>query len=127
MTRYFAVVYLDSFISADKGDVIGAGEFYFKCNGKRYPDKGVIKLKQDQLFDPEPNPVFWTVIAVDDDVKEIKLDFEVWEDDIGRDDKFIDEEIKVPLKITQQNLELKGKKKDCSLKVVLKISETQIW
>ena len=124
MTRYFVVLYLDAFTTKVSGDIGGEGEFYFKCNGQRYPNKGVIKLKKNETFDPEPNPVFYTALTDD---KDVKFDIEVWEEDKGRDDKFIDQNVKYPIKPTEEKIELHDKKNKCSLKLVLKIAQAEKW
>ncbi len=126
MTRFFVTVYMDLFYTESSGDIAGQGEFYFKTNGKRYPDKGVIKLGKKETFNPEPNPVFYTAI-VDSDVKELKVDFEVWEEDVGKDDKFLDQTIKIKPMPQNQTIELRGKKKPCVLKLVINCVETKNW
>ena len=123
--RYFTVLYLDSFYTSTSGDALGKGEFYFKCNGNRYPNKGVIKLGKGQKFDPEPNPVFYTSLTDGD--SDLKLDIEVWEEDPGRDDKFIDQVLKYKVNAMNQTIELKDKKGKCVLKLILKIEEAKEW
>ena len=126
MVRFFVVAYLESFISRTSGDMGGGqGEFYFKCNGKRYPDKGVIKLKAGEHFDPEPNPVFYTELG--DGGKEVKFDFEVWEEDRGRDDKFLDKEFKLKIGQMNQTFDLTDKKQKVDLKVKIRMDEAKNW
>jgi len=124
--RYFVNVFLDTFFTRDSGDIGGKGEFYFKVNGKRYPDKGVIHLGKNETYNPEPKPTFYTAL-VDGSEKQLKFDFEVWEEDIGRDDKFIDKEFKFPLTMTNQVMEFTDKKNRCALKVVLSIRDAGKW
>ena len=124
MTRYFVTAYLDSFFTQDSGDIAGKGEFYFKCNKKRYPDVGFIQMKKGQTFDPEPNPVMYSAV-LDDKTKEVKFDLEVWEEDPGMDDKFIDKNFHYPLRPTHETFELTDKKEKCKLKLVVKIEETE--
>jgi hypothetical protein len=126
MARFFVQVYLQSFYTEDSGDIAGEGEFYFKINGTRYPNKGIIKLGKKETFNPNPAPVFYTAI-VDGKEKELKVDFEVWEDDIGRDDKFLDQKIKINVAPQSQVLELRGKKKPCILKLIVNVAETRNW
>jgi hypothetical protein len=126
MTRFYIVAYLDSFFTKTSGDIVGQGEFYFKCNGKRFPDIGVIQLKANESFDPEPNPVMFAAI-LDESKKEVKFDFEVWEEDPGRDDKFIDQVIKFPIRQMNQTVELKDKKGKCALKLVIKMDPAPKW
>lgn len=124
MARFFVVAYLESFVSRESGDMGGGqGEWYFKCNGKRYPDRGVIRLKAGQHFDPEPRPVFYTELA--DRNKEIKFDFEVWEEDKGRDDKFLDKEFKLKVDTMNQTFELTDKKQRVDLKVKVRMEESK--
>jgi hypothetical protein len=126
MARFFVVAYLDSFVSTTSGDIGGQGEFYFKCNGKRYPDKGVIKLKANEMYDPEPNPVMFTAL-MESSEKRVKFDFEVWEEDPGRDDKFLDQKLEFPLTPMNQTLELKDKKNKVNLKLNVKIADAGKW
>ena len=126
MTRFIVCAYLESFFTKDTGDIGGKGEFYFKCNGKRYPDIGEIQLGKNQTFDPEPNPVFYTAL-VDAGKKEVKFDVEVWEADPGRDDKFIDKEFKLPLKTMNETVVLSDKKNRCQVKIVVKMEEAKNW
>jgi len=126
MTRWFVVCYLDKFISKSTGDIGGEGEFYFKCNNKRFPDKGVIKLKKMEMFDPEPNPIFYSALMEDKD-KEVKFDVEVWEEDPGRDDKFIDQEFKIKLAPMNETKVLTDKKGKCQITLVIKIEEAKNW
>jgi hypothetical protein len=126
MARYFINLYLDSFVSQDSGDITGDGEFYFKCNGRRYPNKGVINLSKGELFDPKPNPTLYTSI-LDEKEKNVKIDVEVWEDDPGRDDKFIDHVLKYPIKAMADVVTLQDKKKRCTLKLNLSMTVTDKW
>src|SRR4030042_190148 len=121
MVRYLVQVYLQSFFTKTSGDSFGKGEFYFKCNGKRYPDKGEFHLKAGQTFDPQPNPTFYTAI-VDDKEKVVKFDFEAWEADPGRDDKFIDQKMNVNINPMNQTFELTDKKQRCSLRIVVQVT-----
>jgi len=126
MTRWWIVCYLDKFYTKVSGDIAGEGEFYFKCNGKRFPDKGVIKLKKNETFDPEPNPILFSALLEDKD-KEVKFDVEVWEEDPGRDDKFIDQEFKIKLAPMNEKKTLMDKKQKCQLDLVIKIEEAKNW
>jgi hypothetical protein len=126
MARYYVSVYLDSFISTKSGDIVGKGEFYFKCNSKRFPDKGTINLGANQLFDPEPNPTFYTAL-VEEKEKKVKFDIEVWEEDPGLDDKFLVKKFEYPIKTMNETIVLKDPKGICQLKLILKMQETKDW
>jgi hypothetical protein len=67
-------------------------------------------------------PTLFTAL-VDDNKKEIKFDFELWEADPGRDDKFLDKEFKLPLKPTNQTFDLVDKKGIVNLKLVITIQD----
>lgn len=125
MTRFFVVAYLEAFVARESGDMGGQGEFYFKSNGKRYPDKGVIRLKAGEHFDPEPNPVLYTELG--DSGKEVKFDFEVWEQDRLRDDKFLDKEFKLKIGQMNQTFELTDKKQRVELKVKIRMEDAKDW
>jgi hypothetical protein len=120
--RYFVNAYLDSFYTKTSGDVAGKGEFYFKSNKKRYPDVGEIHLGKNEYFNPPVKPTIYTAL-VEDKAKEIKFDFEVWEADPGLDDKFLDKEFKLPLKLTNQTFDLVDKKGKVNLKVLITIQD----
>jgi len=126
MIRYLVVVYLQSYFTKTSGDSFGKGEFYFKCNGKRYPDKGDFHLKRGLTFDPQPNPTSYIAI-VDDKQKVVKFDFEVREADPGRDDKFIDQKMNINIDPLNQTYELTDKKQRCTLKIVVQVIPTDMW
>jgi hypothetical protein len=124
MTRFYIQFLLDKFYTKTSGDIGGKGEFYFKINGKRFPDKGVILLKGNETFDPEPNPTLYTAV-LDDKEKTIKCDFEVWEEDPGRDDKFLDKEFKLPIKTMSETQTLSDKKGKVELTMIIKMAPTK--
>lgn len=124
MSRYFVVLYLDSFSTTTSGDMSGQGEFYFKCKGHRYPNDGHVKLGENETFDPEPNLVFYSALTEN---KEVEVDIQVMESDRLRDDKFIDYKNKFPVRATNETLVIKDKKGKCTLKVILRIEEARNW
>ena len=125
MTRYVVNVFLDSFYTKKSGD-IGEGEFYFLCNKKRFPDEGVIKMKKNETFDPEPNPTFFWGI-VDSKKDKMKMEFKVKEQDPLKDDTFLKEKIEFTLKNQKQVFTLTDKKGICELKVGVQIKITDKW
>ncbi len=126
MGRSMVLVYLQTFFTKSSGDTFGKGEFYFKCNGKRYPDKGEFHLKGGETFNPNPPPTFYTAI-VEDKEKVINFDFEAWEADPGRDDKVIDIKQKVSISPLNQTYEFTDKKQRCVLKIVIQVFSTDKW
>jgi hypothetical protein len=126
MVRFYIVCYLDAFQSMVKGDVFGEGEFYFKCNGKRFPDRGVIKLSKGEIFNPQPPPVLYSAV-VDNKEKTIEFDLEVREQDPLIDDKFLDQKFKIPIQAMAENKVLVDKKGRSQIKLVLKSVETKTF
>lgn len=124
MARHIVQVFLDSFWTKTSGDVGGGGEFYFKTNGRRYPDEGTINLKAGQTFVPDPKPTFYTALTED---KNLKLSFQVFEEDPGLDDKFLDEDINHPIRPGTQTLVLQDKKGKVKLILIVKIEEANRW
>ncbi len=126
MVRYVVLVFLQSFTTKSSGDTFGKGEFYFKCNGKRYPEKGEFRLKGGETFNPNPPPTFYTAI-VEDKEKVVNFDFEAWEADPGRDDKFIDHKMKIAVAPLNQTYDITDKKNRCALRIVVQVFPTDKW
>lgn len=127
MARFYVNVFLDAFKTNVSGDLVGEGEFYFKCNDSRFPDDGEIKLGKEEVFNPKPNPSIYTAM-VDSKEKEVKLKIKVKEADPLKDDTFINEKLMFPLKPTNDHaFELKDKKGRCILKCILNIVEAKNW
>ncbi len=126
MARFIVLVYLQSFFTKTSGDTFKKGEFYFKCNGKRYPEKGEFHLKAGETFNPNPPPTFYTAI-VDAGEKVLNFDFEAWEADPGMDDKFIDHKMKINVAPLNQTYEISDKKQRCTLKIVVQVFQSDKW
>ncbi len=126
MARYIILVYLQSFFTKTSGDVFKKGEFYFKCNGKRYPDKGEFHLKGGDTFNPNPPPTFYTAI-LDEKEKVVNFDFEAWEADPGRDDKFIEHKMKINIGPLNKTYDITDKQQRCELKIVVQVFPTDKW
>ena len=124
--RYVVAVYLDSFVSESCGDVFGEGEFYFTVNKSRFPDKGYIKLGANEKFDPEPDPCMFFQLK-ETKADKVKLKIQVWEQDPGVDDKFMDETIIHPLEDGIKKYTIKNKKETCKLKIWVNIKKTKKW
>ena len=124
--RWVISVYLDSFYTKTSGDTFTEGEFYFKCNGHRFPAEGEIKLDKDEKFDPEPDPSIYFEIK-QTKADKTKLKIEVLEKDPGMDDTFIKETLVVPLKDGKQTIKLTNKDETCKLKGKIYIKETEKW
>ncbi len=123
MTRYLVQVYLESFFTTTSGEKFGKGEFYIKCNGKRYPNRGKLHLNAGQTFDPQPNPTLYTAV-IDDKEKFINFKLQVVEADPGRNDIFIEHEMKIAIKPYNQSYELFDKSQRCTLKFVVQVVPT---
>lgn len=125
--RLYVNVYFEAFKTEDSGDLFGEGEFYFMCNKRRYPDEGIIKLGKGEVFNPIPNSIFYTAM-LDSKEKDIELKIKVKEEDALKDDTFLTEKLKFPLKPTDDHpFEVRDKKGKCILKLKLNMVEAKDW
>jgi hypothetical protein len=124
MGRFLVFVSLKSFITRSTSDLIGEGEFYFKCNRRRFPHQGTVHLKKMEEFKLEPQPLMYFAIT-DNNKPKYKFNISVHEADLVGDDLMIKRTFELPLKTIDEDFEMVDKTKVCALYVHIHIEETR--
>lgn len=124
MSRFLIAVYLKSFVAKNISEVAGEGEFYFKCNRRRFPSYGTIHLKKLEELRIEPMPLMYLAIVESRKTK-FKFNISAREDDPVVDDLMIERTFEVPVKPLAQDFEMFDKTKLCALYIHIRIEETR--
>ncbi|HUX98749.1 MAG TPA: hypothetical protein VMV49_04290 [Candidatus Deferrimicrobium sp.] len=102
--RYYINIALESLKTLKDYDIGRGGEFYFKVRRtttqrRRVPDRGEIRLMENQDFSPRQDFTLWTefIELKQGDSKDLELDVALYERDIGVDDKIFKETLQIRL------------------------------
>jgi hypothetical protein len=129
---YYINIGLESIKTLKDYDIGRGGEFYFKVwrstmHRRRVPDRGEIRLMENQDFSPRQDFTLWTefIELKQGESKDIELDVVLYERDIGIDDKIFKEKIKIRLGSETNYVILENEKKSTKAKVRVSAGRTR--
>lgn len=127
--RWYVSVFLEEMHTMTSGEMFGSeGEWYFKVNSYRYPQKGVILLSKNETFNPEPKPSIYTVMVTQSPKKpNLVLDIRIMEEDLIWDDTMLKEKLTIPFQEGNKSYDLKSKDGKVTLKLKVYCQNRQRW
>ncbi|MHA1309819.1 MAG: hypothetical protein ACTSWR_05730 [Candidatus Helarchaeota archaeon] len=132
--RYFLNVSLMSLKTRRDYDIGRGGEFFFRVHrkgelrGRRSPDHGQIELMENQVFEARQDFTLWTefIRLKQGDPKEVNLHIKLFEHDLIKNEKIIDEHIAIKLGMAQAKyLVIEDKKGNTKAKLKITSARTR--
>jgi len=126
--RYMLIVSLISLKTLKDYDIGKGGEFFFEVHrkgelrGRRSPDHGEIELMENQVFEARQDFTLWTefIRLKQGDSRDITLNVKLFEHDLIKNEKIIDQDINIKLGTSQSDyiiVEDKDRKTLAKLKI----------
>lgn len=129
--RYFLRVDLVSMKAEEKRDITGkTTEFYIKCGGKgafkmanRCPNLGTINLERNEVFKPTDGLTIFSGFYEKKGGGTVELPFEIYDQDLGKDDKLVDTVLSITLGQSREYLAFN--EKGVKVKIALSANRTR--